>query len=83
MHEEEGFLAENYDDVLPLIGCPVICHESVSSPHLNGKVGGVIAHNEDSESDGLLLEVQFEDDSLESIVLHPKNVRIAFELPII
>ena len=84
--EEKGFLAETYDVVLPLIGCPVICHESVSLPHLNGKVGGVIAHNFDSESDGLfglLLEVQFEDDSLESIVLHPKNVRIAFELPII
>ena len=80
--EEEGFLAENYDDVLPVIGCPVICHELVSSPHLNGKVGGVTAHNiGDNESDGLLLEVQFEDDSLESIVLHPKNVRIAFELP--
>ena len=80
--EEEGFLAENYDDVLPVIGCPVICHELVSSPRLNGKVGGVIAHNiGDSESDVLLLEVQFEDDSLESIVLHPKNVRIAFELP--
>jgi hypothetical protein len=84
LHEEKGFLAENYENVLPLIGCPVICHELVSSPHLNGQVGGVIAHNiGDSESDELLLEVQFEDDSLESIVLHPKNVRIAFELPII
>ena len=64
------------DEILPLKGCPVICHGLVKASHLNGKVGDRGTRRGDR------IEVHFEDKSQKSAALvKPENLRIAFDLP--
>jgi hypothetical protein len=65
--------------LLPLIGCPVICHGLVSASHLNGELGEV--RKSTNTKTGFRLAVHFEKKSLKSVLVKPQNLRIAFELP--
>jgi hypothetical protein len=62
------------DEILPLKGCPVICHGLVKASHLNGKVGDRGTRRGDR------IEVHFEDKSQKSALVKPENLRIAFDL---
>jgi hypothetical protein len=63
------------NDILPLKGCPVVCHGLVKASHLNGKVG------DRGHRRGDRIEVHFEDKSHKSALVKPENLRIAFDVP--
>ncbi len=67
------------DLIVPIVGCPVICHGLTSASHLNGKLGEVRAIR--NGINGIRLAVHFETKSLKPSLVKPKNLRIAFELP--
>jgi hypothetical protein len=64
--------------VIPMIGCPVVCHGLTGATHLNGKLG---------EIKGISLKhfqrllVAFEDSSLKHSLVKLENLRIVFDLP--
>lgn len=64
--------------VIPMEGFAVVCHGLVSVPHLNGELGDVGEHDDDTE---IRLAVHFELSRLGSWV-KPENLCIVFELPI-
>jgi hypothetical protein len=67
------------DLLLPILGCPVICHGLTSASHLNGKLGeGRAIHN---SRNGIRLAVHFEYKSLKPSLVKPENLQIAFDLP--
>jgi hypothetical protein len=65
--------------VIPIVGCPVICHGLVSASHLNGMLGEVRHFKQDGT--GLRLGVYFEKKGVKSALVKPENLRIAFHLP--
>jgi hypothetical protein len=86
------------DRILPVIGCPVMCHGLVSAPELNGQFGGVkcCLNRPDGVQVAILLEnmslatATFSGDSrlcvgsdgIIALRVKPKNLRIVFDLPI-
>ena len=64
--------------VIPMIGCPVVCHGLTGATHLNGKLGEIkgisLKHLE-------RLLVAFEDSSLKHSLVKLENLRIVFDLP--
>jgi hypothetical protein len=65
--------------VIPIKGCPVICHGLVREPHMNGELGEVrsVKH----EGTGIIrCVVYFEKKNQESALVKPENLHIVFEL---
>jgi hypothetical protein len=70
------------DLVIPMLGCPVVCHGLTGATHLNGKLGEVKAAGESRT--GLRAEVIFEDfvdSSLKHALFKLENLRIVYDLP--
>ena len=69
-------LKVNLNDIIIMQGTPVICRGLTHDALLNGKIGDVI-----SVLTGQY-KINFEDQSLESAVVKPHNLRILFDLPV-
>ena len=67
------------DLVIPMLGCPVVCHGLTGATHLNGKLGHVRSAGESKT--GLRSEVLFEDKNLKPASVKLENLRIVFDLP--
>ena len=67
--------------VIPSKGCAVICRGLVSAPHLNGELGEVRYAKLDEKTGITRLAVHFEKKGMQSALVKPANLRIAFELP--
>ena len=65
------------EDILPDLGTPIVCHGLESAPHLNGKIGDLRSHDEETDC----YEVHFEDKGLAPCSVRRENIRILFELP--
>jgi hypothetical protein len=63
--------------VIPMMGCPVVCHGLTGATHLNDKLGEIKGK---SESFGRLV-VAFEDTNLKPASVKLENLRIVFDLP--
>ena len=67
------------DQVLPNIGCPVMCVGLVREAHLNHEVGDVRAILKTKK--GVRVVVHFKKKSLSPAKLRLENLRVAFQLP--
>jgi hypothetical protein len=76
--DKETILRVACCQIVPSLGCTVVCTGLVSSPHINGKLGDV----RDGKLVGnvLRLDVHFEDAKVKPARVRPENLRIAFEL---
>jgi len=67
--------------VIPINGCPMICHGLVSAPHLNGELGEVRNVKQDDGTGIIRLGVCFEKKGMKSSLVKPENLCIVFDLP--
>ena len=67
--------------VIPNKGCAVICYGLVSASHLNGELGEVTKFKRDESGRILRMGVHFEKKGVNSALVKPENLLIAFELP--
>ena len=67
------------DLILPMLGCPVVCHGLRSAYRLNRKLGDVRSIHK--HSSGMRYAVRFEDGSLKPVSVKPGNLRIVIDLP--
>jgi hypothetical protein len=77
--DEERIYNVEWNLVVPVKGCVVICHGLKSVLHMNGELGEV--REVTTNGAGIRLAVQFEKKGKMSALVKPENLRIVFELP--
>lgn len=76
--QEEELLTVSIEDMVLLVGTPVICHGLEGSlDHLNGKIGDIRA----CDGDTGCCEIHFEDEDLGVSFVKPENLQVQFVLP--
>ena len=77
--DEERIYNVEWNLVVPVKGCVVICHGLKSVLHMNGELGEV--REVTTNGAGIRLAVHFEKKGKMSALVKPENLRIVFELP--
>ena len=78
--DEEETIATMSSNVVPQVGCPVVCCGLKDATHLNGKIGDLRTHP--TCKDGTIrLMVSFEDKKQKPALVRPENLRVVFDLP--
>ena len=76
--EDEKQFSVHAHEIRPTLGTPIMCHGLEGErEHLNGKIGDVRCRERGAQK----YTLHFEDKSLEPCLVHPKNMRILFDLP--
>ena len=78
--DEERTIATMSSNIIPQVGCPVVCCGLKDATHLNGKIGDLKTHP--TCKDGTIrLMVTFEEENQKPVLVRPENLRVVFDLP--